>query len=118
EAGDARSDSYRVTAVEPVELAPESPTATVAAPAYANPAVHPEQMVAALSELSAHEYGQVKLDFRFTRPAVAARLEVSLKGENGRPARSWALPLPLAGERDQALFQVPALRQGTYDLKL
>ncbi len=118
EVGDARSDSYRVTAVDPVELAPDSPTATVAAPAYANPTVHPEQKVAALSELFAHEYGRVTFDFRFTRPAVVARLEVARKGETGRAAQAWALPLPLEGDRQQALFQVPSLRQGNYDLRL
>ena len=43
EAGRSQSGACRITAVEPVELQPESPQVTVSAPPYANPEVHPKQ---------------------------------------------------------------------------
>ncbi len=121
EAGDSRSAAHRITAVEPVELQPESPVVTVEAPPYARPEVHPKQTIPPLTaDLSAFEYGAVRFDFRFTRPATAARLEISARREDGsaRAGESWVLPVPLGEDRHHALFAVPSLRPGAYDLRL
>src|SRR5262249_53775745 len=99
-----------------------SPQVTIAAPPYANHEVHPEQTLPPLTaDLSAFEFGEVRFDCRFTRPAVAARLEVSRHrdGEGAaRPGESWVLPLALEGDRTRAVFAVPSLGQGAYDLRL
>jgi hypothetical protein len=121
EAGESRSDACCIAAIEPVELQSESPQVTVAAPPYARPEIHPKQTVPPLtSDLSAFEYGQVQFDFRFTRPAVAARLEVARHHDDrpARPGESWVLPIGLAGDRNHALFTAPSLRPGAYDLRL
>src|SRR5207253_247840 len=39
EAGEAVSDTYRVTAIEPVELAADSPTITIVPPVYAKESI-------------------------------------------------------------------------------
>jgi hypothetical protein len=121
EAGASRSGVFRVGAVEPVELQAESPQVTVAAPPYADPAVHPPHTVPPLSaDLSAFEFGEVRFAFRFTRPAVAARLGVSRRDGDrpARPGEAWVLPIPLEGDRTRADFAVPSLRPGAYDLTL
>jgi hypothetical protein len=121
-AGRSESGVCHITAVEPVELHAESPQVTITAPAYANPEVHPKQTVPPLSaDLSAFEFGDVRFDCRFTRPAAAARLEVTRHRDGdgaARPGESWGLPLALEGDRTRAVFVVPSLSQGVYDLRL
>jgi hypothetical protein len=121
-AGRSESGACHITAVEPVELHAESPQVTVSAPPYANAEVHPQQTVPPLTaELSVFEFGEVRFDCRFTRPAVAARLEVSRHRDAdgaARPGGSWVLPLALEGDRTRAVFAVPSLGQGAYDLRL
>jgi hypothetical protein len=119
EAGRWQSGLFEIRAVEPVELRPESPQITVAAPPYADPAVHPKQQIPPLTaDVSAFEFGDVRLHFGFTRPAVAARLELSRQTKDSRAGETWTLPLELKGERTEAYFVVPSLRPGAYDLRL
>ncbi|MCI0460584.1 MAG: hypothetical protein L0Z62_26825 [Gemmataceae bacterium] len=129
EAGGARSDNYRITAVEPVELAADSPAITIEAPDYASKEAHPKQTLPPLTDLFAFEFGRVRFDLRFMRPAVAGRFEVAqcspLAPRVDRHSRSecptlnvWRLPLTFAADRHQAHFEMPALRPGAYDLKL
>ncbi len=118
EAGPSRSADYRVTAVDPVELAPDSPTITVEAPPYASKDVHPTQTLTTLTDLFAFEFGRVAFDLHFTCPAVNGRLDVALKSEIGRPVQTWSLPLTFTADCTRGRFEVPALRPGAYDLML
>src|SRR5207253_1515972 len=68
------SPTYRVTAVTPVELAPDSPAIRVTPPPYARAALD-EETFHGLVDLSALRHSQVTFAFRFSRPAVAAALE-------------------------------------------
>src|SRR5262249_31109590 len=141
EAGEVASGSYRITAVEPVELA-GGPTVTVTPPGYVNKEVLPEQTFQGFSDVSALQYSRVKLQFRFSRPAVVARLELaagrnqgsgtrdqgpgagdqrpgSRKQDLGKKAeRSWALPVEVAEDRKQGHVELPALANGSYRLNL
>ncbi|HYT93104.1 MAG TPA: hypothetical protein VEL76_30580, partial [Gemmataceae bacterium] len=121
EVGEARSDTYKITAVEPVELVASSPTLTIDAPAYASKAVHPTQTLAPGSTPFAYEYGSIRLDCRFTRPAMRASLEIAPRSQDGRTTflgASWRLPMPLQGDRQQASYEMPALHRGVYDVRL
>jgi hypothetical protein len=129
EAGAVVSDSYRVTAITPVELAAESPTITVTPPAYAR-AVKEEETFHGLVDLSPLQHSEVRFDFRFTRPAAAAYLEVSrdvyrfARNVNALPFGSRLTdnmvrhPLPLSADRQAASFTMPALKEGKYRLVL
>ncbi|MGH7171864.1 MAG: hypothetical protein ACRELG_16435, partial [Gemmataceae bacterium] len=126
EAGEVVSDSYRVTAIAPVELAVENPTVTVTPPAYARSVTEVETFHG-LVDLSALRHSEVRFDFRFTRPAVAAYLEFSRDPKE----RAGALPfgsritdnvvrhsLPLSADRQAATFTIPALKESKYRLVL
>jgi hypothetical protein len=72
----AASPTYRVTAVTPVELAPGSPTVTVTPPAYTR-GTRDEETLSGLVDVTALQGSLVRFEARFTRPAVAARLELA-----------------------------------------
>jgi hypothetical protein len=114
EAGEAVSSVYHVTAVEPVELAPDSPTVTVTPPEYARTAIEAERL-RGCADLSALQYSQVAFAFRFTRPAIAASLE-------WKPARSndrrEVLPLELSPDQQEGRFALSAIADGTYRIVL
>jgi hypothetical protein len=115
ESGRVASDTYHITAVEPVALAPDSPTCRITPPAYVNPAVHPEQTRQNVTDLSILQYSRVRLTFRFNRPARAARLEVTARGRQGK---TWTLPMTPAAERPEAVALLPAMAVGEYSLTL
>src|SRR5207253_1749467 len=73
EAGDAVSTTFRVTAVEPIELADGSPAVTLTPPEYARENVEP-QTVAGFGDLSALQYSRVRFEFHFTQPVATATL--------------------------------------------
>lgn len=120
EAGAAVSDTYQVTAVEPVELAADSPTITISPPAYAKKNVE-EQTIHGLADVSALQYSRVRFDFRFTRPARMAALEWPSPGANEDHAPSTARtihPLTLTADRCGASAELPALVGGEYRVLL
>jgi hypothetical protein len=92
EAGKATSDTYHISAVEPVELAgkapfmwqADSPNIIITPPAYARATI-PLESVHEIADLSTLQHGWVEFEFRFNRPAVAARVMVRVQNEKDRP---------------------------------
>jgi hypothetical protein len=123
EAGEITSESFVITAVTPVELAAESPTITVTPPAYAAAQLDKETFHG-LVDLSALQHSEVRFDFRFNRPAVAARLEWTTQevqeSKDGTEAASATAThnLTLADGGQAASFTLPAKTAGTFRLVL
>src|SRR5262249_32661840 len=95
EAGPVVSEVFDIQVIEPVELAAQSPRITVMPPAYANPKVHPAKTPATLADAAVLEFGGVRLDFRFTRPAVSGVVHLQAKGTG----KSWDVPLSWPTDR-------------------
>src|SRR5205807_1579270 len=68
---------------DPVELAAGSPTVTAAPPEYARATVE-TQTVSGPADVSVLQHGSLTFELKFTRPAVAARLEWSTTAANGK----------------------------------
>ncbi len=137
EAGKAISDTYQVTAVEPVQIAAkadfmweaDSPTITITPPAYAQATI-PVQRVHELIDLAALQHSRVSFHFRFTRPAAAAYLEFkaqSSKSKAGLPVaglhpgpnlESNFLKLELSADRREGRIDIPARTHATYQIAL
>ncbi len=99
-----------VPPIVPVELADDSPTITVKPPAYAR-AVKETQTFHGLVDLAPLQYSEMRFDFRFTRPAVAAYLE-ELQEKTIRHT------LSLSADRRDASLTLPARIDGKYRLIL
>jgi hypothetical protein len=108
----AASETYRVTAVLPVELAPDSPAVTVNPPEYAR-GTHAAETLFGLVDLTALKGSLLSFDLHFTRPAVDARLEWS-----GADAKTTSYPLFLTDGGMAATLSVPATASGSYRLVL
>ncbi len=113
-----------VPAITPVELAADSPTITVTPPIYAR-SVKQTETFHGLIDLAPLQYSEIRFDFRFTRPAVAAYLEwTTASGACQRPGVSnqgpdtLRSPLTLSKDRQAASLTIPALRDGKYRLIL
>jgi hypothetical protein len=119
EAGEVTSPDYLVSAVEPVELAADSPTITVTAPPYARATI-PSQTLHGLQDVSALQYSRIRFAFRFTRPAQSAAFTWTPapgKGE-AKPDAAVTTPLDLAADRRGATLDLPADGNGRYRLVL
>jgi hypothetical protein len=114
EAGEVISAAYQITAVEPVELAADSPTITVTPPEYARATIETETVHGGV-DLAALQHSRVTFAFRFTRPAGAASLE-------WKPAKTRdgakVFPLELAAEKQEGRFELAAGTDGTYKVVL
>jgi DNA repair exonuclease SbcCD ATPase subunit len=93
EAGKAVSDTYQITAVDPVEIASikspfmweeDSPAITITPPAYARATI-PAEKLHEIADLVALQHSQIAFHLKFNRRTVAARLEM----------KSQATPLTL-----------------------
>jgi hypothetical protein len=123
EAGAVASGSFTVTAVTPVDLAAESPTVTITPPAYAAGQVEAATFHG-LTDLSALEHSEVRFDFRFSRPAVAARLEWTT--QEVKESREGSHAVPTTSAHDLALQEgglaatltLPARTPGSFRLIL
>jgi hypothetical protein len=121
EAGELTSDLHRITAVTPVDLAAESPTITITPPAYARATLETDTFHG-LADLSALQHSEVRFDFRFSRPAVAAYLEWitseirSGKEETRTQSHVQRQALALSEDRLEATFTLPAEAPGSYRL--
>ena len=108
EAGTVISPTYTLTAVAPIELAPDSPRIRVTPPSYAASAVDAESYTG-LVDFSALEHSNIAVECRFTRPVQAGWLE-------------WAdgsrSPLQLHDNGTTATLEVPARQSGPYRLVL
>jgi hypothetical protein len=117
EAGEAVSDTYQVTAVDPVDLAADSPTITISPPAYARSSVE-EQKIHGLADLTALQHSRVRFDFQFTRPAATASLEWPMKDAETQSEARAVHPLMLTADHRSASCELPAWIGGNYKLLL
>jgi hypothetical protein len=112
ESGGATSDSYHITAVEPINVAAGSPTLTVTPPEYAKQTFKNETL-SGFHDLAILQHSRVRLDFRFTQPAREASLQWPTdKKDDG------AHVLTLATDQLSASVELPALMDGSYKLAL
>lgn len=123
ERGASRKAAPPIRAILPVELAADSPAATITAPVYARQTVA-EQHLLGVVDLSALQHSEVRFDCRFTRPAVAAFVEwtvIEIKeakdGSKPEP-KTTTLPLALSEDRRSATLTLPAQVTGNYRLVL
>jgi hypothetical protein len=116
EAGEVVSDSYQVTAIAPVELAADSPRITITPPTYAR-SVKEEETFQGLVDLSALQHSEIRFDFRFSRPAAAAYLEM-IPNSQGSAENVAPQALPLSADRQAATLSFKALNGGKYRLIL
>jgi len=114
EAGVNYTDTHRIQAVEPVELADGSPIIAATPPAYARSVLEP-QTTQGLGDFSVLQHTTLTIDCRFTRPAVGATLQ-------WRPANNAATPenqpLQLAADGFSARIDWPARVNGRMRLVL
>jgi hypothetical protein len=112
ESGGASSDTYRITAVEPISVAAGSPTLSITPPEYAKDNFKPETLTG-FHDLAALQHSRVRFDIRFTQPAREALLHwPSGKQDNGVQA------LSVEPDRMSASIELPALAGGSYRLIL
>jgi hypothetical protein len=117
EAGACTSETYQVTAVEPVELG-EGTAIAVTPPEYAK-ATLPPQQVEAFTDVAALQHSRLRFTFGFSRVATAAYIEWTPAGGDGksRPApEGKKLALELVPDRRSATIELPAT--ATASLKL
>ncbi|NBO90830.1 MAG: hypothetical protein EBV06_00710 [Planctomycetia bacterium] len=74
ETDQAVSEWYTITAVQPVELQPDSPTIVITPPPYARGTLEDETVVG-LTDIAALSGSDIAFKFAFTRPAVVAALQ-------------------------------------------
>ncbi|MGE3804720.1 MAG: hypothetical protein AB7K24_08625, partial [Gemmataceae bacterium] len=122
EADSSASSSFRITAVEPVEVA-EGTSVKVTPPQYAQKAIDTQELPN-LPDLAALQHGDVGFEVRFNRPAVNAVLEwtpkavASTKGPNSsakvEAPKPVLHPLSLSEDRKTGRFTLKAREEGSY----
>lgn len=112
EAGGGASDSYHITAVEPINVAAGSPNLTVTPPKYATQTFKTETLTG-FHDLAVLQHSRVRLDFRFTQPAREARVQWPMEKNDDN-----VHVLTLAADRLSASVELPALADGSYKLVL
>jgi hypothetical protein len=118
EADAVSSPTYHVAGIVPVELAPDSPVITITSPEYAL-ANEPARTINGLNDLRVLQYSRIALEFRFTRPAIAATLHWTPKPADKKlAAEPKAMPLDLSQDRLSARVELPAVVDGTYRICL
>lgn len=125
EAGEVASDFYRITAIAPVELSADSPSITIIPPAYAR-SVKEEETYRGLVDLAPLHYSEIRFDFRFTRPAVAAYLEFSRDPQgsesalasDSRPNDFARHSLILSADGQEGSLVIQAINEAKYRLIL
>jgi hypothetical protein len=137
EAGKAISDTFQITAVDPVEIETnagfmwqaDSPVISITPPVYARASI-PTEKVHEIADLSALQHSQVEFFLRFNRPAVAARVNVKIQEETdkrvpganpqamGEDANEKNLPINLSPDRREGRVEVPAAGDATYQVIL
>ncbi|MBY0230966.1 MAG: hypothetical protein K2W96_16900, partial [Gemmataceae bacterium] len=83
EAGNSASESFTLTTIQPVELAPSSPAVEIVPPEYARVTQETETAIG-LGELSALAHSEIRFAFRFNRAPVAAWMEWTPTGKATR----------------------------------
>jgi hypothetical protein len=106
------SATYRVTAVQPVELMPDSPSITVTPPAYARN-TRDGETISGLVDLNALQGSDVHFALSFTRPAVAAHMQWA-----GPDTKTREYTLLLSEDGRSAELNLRATETGSYRLIL
>jgi hypothetical protein len=122
-AGEIVSETFRITAIPPVELAADSPAITITPPDYAR-SIKVQETLHGLVDLSLLEHSGVRFDFCFTRPAAAAYLEwIPASGACQRPGENSdrgvdtpRSPLTLSSDRQTASLTISDLTDCKYRL--
>jgi hypothetical protein len=113
-AANSSSNWFSIRAVEPVELAADSPEITVNPPLYARSSFESEKVIG-LGDFSALQFSAVDLSVQFTAQAKAATLE--LRSSEGERILD-VLPLRLTDDGKSAKGQWLARQSGQYRLIL
>jgi hypothetical protein len=113
EAGGAVSPDYRITTVEPINVAAAGPTWTITPPAYARATFQPETLTG-FHDITALQHSRIRLRVRFTQTAREAVLV--WPADKKQPAGSHALTL--ATDRMSGEIEVTALADGPSKLVL
>jgi hypothetical protein len=133
EAGKAISEPFHVTAVEPVELvtaAPfiwqaDCPDIAITPPAYARATI-PAERIHEIADLSALQHSHVEVSLRFSRPAMAARVQLKVQDETDKPlvsAKSQAmdekiLDMELSADQREGRVELPTKCDAAYQVIL
>ncbi|HEV2949276.1 MAG TPA: hypothetical protein VGX70_18015 [Gemmataceae bacterium] len=133
EAGKATSDTFHVTAVEPVELATaapfmwqaDCPDIMITPLAYARATI-PVERVHEVADFSALQHSRVEVSLRFNRPAVAAKVQIKMQDETGSSSASAKpqaidernLDIELSADRREGRVQLPTKNDATYRIVL
>src|SRR5262249_11703403 len=112
----AFSATHEVTAVTPVDLAPNSPTVNVTPPEYASSTLDGETLTG-LVDLTALKHSRITFNFTFTRPAVSAVLEM-IQGSKSDGAKPTLHELTFSPDRTTASLTLTALAPGGYRLRM
>ncbi len=110
EIGAARSPWFRVTALDPVELA-DGTRVEIAAPEYAK---RPKRVLAGLTDIDDLQFSAVNFQLKFTQPAAVAHLDWRPEGA----AKSDVIALDLAPDRRGATGTFPLTTSGVLRLVL
>src|SRR5262249_48580628 len=106
----AESAQYHITAVDPVDLAANSPSVTALPPAYAAGAVDKKTTEGLAAELACVQYGKFAFEARFSRPVKAAFVEFTPAAhERDRVPGPVVGPLTLSPEGDTPRGDLPAV---------
>ncbi len=110
EAGELVSATFRVQAIEPVELVQGFPRIEITPPPYVNADVHPVQTVPNGSDFSALQFSRVRFDFRFQRvpKGVRVRWHKATAADLSAPLLHWG------PSKNEAFVELPATVVGTF----
>ena len=108
EAGELVSAKYRLEAIDPVALLPESPKTRVTPPPYVQAAVLAETESVGHVPFTALQFSKVKFQFRFDRPARKATIRWRRGDEESQ------IVLPLVEERTEAAWELIAVASGPH----
>jgi hypothetical protein len=131
EAGKVTSNTYQITAVDPVEIETkasfmweeDSPAITITPPAYARATI-PTEKLHELVDLSALQHSRIAFWFRFSQPAVKATMELETQGPKGGEEQEaldlghWTIDLKLSEDRRQGWVELLAMNHGNYRIVL
>ncbi len=115
EAGGVRSEWYKVTVVDAVELA-EGTTFTIRPPKYAKEMIE-EQVIQGLHEFEALQYSTVSFQLQFNRPARSANFEWKPSQPNGQ-LNSEQFFATLNEDRTKGTVEWMLMGEGTLKLVL
>lgn len=102
EAGDLASATYQLTPVDPVALAPGSPSVTIMPPPYVDARAMPAREHTGLTPFSTLQFSRVRFEFAFDRPAQRATLRWRADGHDR------VVDLALSQDRTAAVWETLA----------